>query len=147
MIIREIKSAERKTAVTLIWNTFLRYEAADYSLEGVESFRAFIFNDKILDTLEFFGAFEKDKLLGVIATNQNRKHICCFFVDANSQRMGVGRKLWEYIRINNPNDVITVNSSPCAVPAYHKFGFIDTGTEQVTDGIIYTPMKYEFDKY
>ncbi|MFR3251420.1 MAG: GNAT family N-acetyltransferase [Eisenbergiella sp.] len=25
---------------------------------------------------------------------------------------------------------------------YHKLGFVDTNTEQLTDGIRYTPMKY-----
>lgn len=35
-----------------------------------------------------------------------------------------------------------MHSSPYAVPVYHKLGFVDTGTEQVSDGIRYTPMKY-----
>ncbi|MDY3778835.1 MAG: GNAT family N-acetyltransferase [Candidatus Limousia pullorum] len=145
MIIRKIENTERKTAVALMWDTFLKFEAPDYSFEGVNAFRSFIFNDKILDTLEIFGAYEKEKLLGVIATNQNRKHICCFFVEADSQRKGIGRKLWEYIKKHNQNDVVTVNSSPYAVKVYHKFGFIDTDTEKTTDGIRYTPMKYEMD--
>lgn len=101
MIIRKIENTERKTAVALMWDTFLKFEAPDYSFEGVNAFRSFIFNDKILDTLEIFGAYEKEKLLGVIATNQNRKHICCFFVEADSQRKGIGRKLWEYIKKHN----------------------------------------------
>lgn len=75
MIIRKIENTERKTAVALMWDTFLKFEAPDYSFEGVNAFRSFIFNDKILDTLEIFGAYEKEKLLGVIATNQSRKHI------------------------------------------------------------------------
>lgn len=145
MIIRKIENTERKTAVALMWDTFLKFEAPDYSFEGVNAFRSFIFNDKILDTLEIFGAYEKEKLLGVIATNQSRKHICCFFVEADSQRKGIGRKLWEYIKKHNQNDVITVNSSTYAVKVYHKFGFIDTDTEKTTDGIRYTPMKYEMD--
>lgn len=145
MIIRKIENTERKTAVALMWDTFLKFEAPDYSFEGVNAFRSFIFNDKILDTLEIFGAYEKEKLLGVIATNQNRKHICCFFVEVDSQRKGIGRKLWEYIKKHNQNDAITVNSSQYAVKVYHKFGFIDTDTEKTTDGIRYTPMKYEMD--
>ena len=38
---------------------------------------------------------------------------------------------------------ITVNSSPYAVPVYHKLGFVDTDVEQISDGMRYTPMKYE----
>ena len=48
----------------------------------------------------------------------------------------------EYLKENSSNDEFTVNSSPFAVPVYHKLGFVDTNTEQLTDGIRYTPMKY-----
>ena len=97
----------------------------------------------IINSLEFWGAYDNGKLKGVIATNENRKHVCCFFVKAKYHRQGIGRKLWEHILINNQNSIITVNSSPYAVPVYHKLGFVDTDTEQLTDGIRYTPMKFE----
>lgn len=45
--------------------------------------------------------------------------------------------------INSSSKTITVNSSPYAVPVYHKLGFIDTDTEQLSDGIRYIPMKFE----
>lgn len=146
MIIRKIYDTEKNTAVALMWDTFLKFVAPDYSFEGVNSFRDFINNTEILNELEIIGAFDKEKMLGIIVTNHTRKNICCFFVDINSQRKGIGRKLWEYIRNNNTNDAITVNSSPYAVPVYHRFGFCDTDTEQIKDGIVYTPMKYIFDK-
>ena len=55
---------------------------------------------------------------------------------------GIGKQLWEYLKENSSNGEFTVNSSPFAVPIYHKLGFVDTNTEQLTDGIRYTPMKY-----
>ena len=58
------------------------------------------------------------------------------------QKQGIGKQLWEYLKENSSNDEFTVNSSPFAVPVYHKLGFVDTNTEQLTDGIRYTPMKY-----
>jgi len=36
---------------------------------------------------------------------------------------------------------MTVNSSPYAVPIYHKLGFKDTGSEQVVNGLRFTPME------
>ena len=46
--------------------------------------------------------------------------------------------------MNNSNHpVYTVNSSPYAVPVYHKLGFIDMDSEQLSDGIRFTPMKFE----
>ena len=69
--------------------------------------------------------------------------ICCFFVKAQYHRQGIGRKLWEYLCENSQSKMITVNSSPYAVPIYHKLGFVDLDIEQVSDGMRYTPMKYE----
>ncbi len=130
-------------AIGLIWETFLKFEAPDYSPEGVKSFQKFIENKDIILENEFFSAYDNGELKGVIATRNDRKHICCFFVKEQFQRQGIGRKLWEYIKNNSPHNIITVNSSPYAVPVYHKLGFTDTDTEQLKDGIRYTPMKYE----
>ena len=63
-------------------------------------------------------------------------------VEKNMRSKGIGKQLWEYLKENSSNDEFTVNSSPFAVPVYHKLGFVDTNTEQLTDGIRYTPMKY-----
>lgn len=143
MEIKKIDDLQIGQALDLIWETFLQFEAPDYSAEGLQSFRAFIENKEILQTLEFWGAYDDGELKGVIAANENRKHICCFFVKAEYHRQGIGKKLWEFLLDNSQNEIITVNSSPYAVPVYHKLGFADTDTEQLTDGIRYTPMKFE----
>lgn len=142
MEIRKLHSDEYSAALSLIWETFLHFEAPDYSLEGVQAFKSFIDDPKQIASLEFFGALEEGMLLGVLATSGNRKDICCFFVQTNYQRQGIGRKLWEYLLTNSENSLFTVHSSPYAVPIYHKLGFVDTDTERVEDGIRYTPMKY-----
>ena len=143
MEIRKIKYAQIDSAVDLIWKTFLQFEAPDYSEEGVQSFRDFIRNKEIIQSLEFFGAYENEELRGVIATKENRKHICCFFVKAQYHRQGIGKKLWEYVLNNSQNLFFTVHSSPYAVPVYHKLGFVDMDSEQLADGIRLTPMKFE----
>ena len=104
---------------------------------------AFIENEDIVASLEFWGAYEDDELRGVIATNENRKHICCFFVKSKYHRQGIGRKLWECVLDNSNHPIYTVNSSPYAVPVYHKLGFIDMDSEQLADGMRFTPMKFE----
>lgn len=55
---------------------------------------------------------------------------------------GIGRKLWDFLRENSLSKIITVNFSPYAVPVYHKLGFVDTDTEQLSDGMRYTPMQF-----
>lgn len=128
MEIRQISNFQIDTAIDLIWKTFLQFEAPDYSDEGIQSFRNFI---------------ENEELKGVIAVKENRKHICCFFVKSQYHRQGIGRKLWEYVLNNSKNSLFTVNSSPYAVPVYHKLGFVNTDSEQLADGIRFTPMKFE----
>lgn len=142
MEIKKLDQEHITNAIALIWTTFLQFEAPDYSDEGVQSFRNFIDDKTILKSLEFFGAYENEELKGIIATNDNRKHICCFFVKAQYHGQGVGKKLWEYLLHHSENEEFTVNSSPYAVPVYHKLGFIDTDSEQLTDGMRYTPMKF-----
>ena len=142
MEIKEIEKDQIPKAIDLIWTTFLQFEAPDYSEEGVQSFKYFIEDKEMISTLEFWGAYDNRELKGVIATNENRKHICCFFVKAQYHRQGIGRKLWEYLLVNGRSEIITVNSSPYAVPIYHKLGFVDTDVEQLSDGMRYTPMKY-----
>ena len=160
MEIKKIDEIYLAYAIDLIWSTFLQFEAPDYSeiccffvkaqyhRQGIgrklwESFKDFIEDEEIIKTLEFWGAYDNKELKGIIATNDNRKHICCFFVKAQYHRQGIGRKLWEYLCENSQSKIITVNSSPYAVPIYHKLGFVDLDIEQVSDGMRYTPMKYE----
>ena len=138
-----IDDLQISNAINLIWETFLQFEAPEYSVEGIQSFRDFIEDKEIIQTVEFWGAYDNKELKGVIATNDNRKHICCFFVKAQYHRQGIGKKLWEYLCKNSHSKIITVNSSPYAVPFYHKLGFIDTDIEQLSNGIKYTPMRFE----
>lgn len=143
MDIIKIDETQIVDAIDLIWTTFLQFDAPDYSEECIQSFKDFIESKEIISTLEFWGAYDGPKLKGVIATNENRKHICCFFVKAEYHRQRIGRRLWEYLLKNSQSEIITVHSSPYAVPVYHKLGFVDTDTEQLSDGMRYTPMKYE----
>lgn len=149
MKIQKIDAFGIDKAIGLIWETFLKFEALDYSSEGVKSFQKFVEDKDILLETEFFGAYENGEIRGVIATRNDRKHICCFFVKEQFQRQGIGRKLWEYVKNSSSHNIITVNSSPYAIPIYHKLGFTNTEAEQLKDGIRYTPMEYKdgFKKY
>ena len=115
MEIRAIYPEEHEEALKLIWDTFLEFEAPDYSKQGVATFLNFISDVTIFEVVEFFVASENNELKGVIATRNNRSHVCCFFVSAKFQRQGIGGKLWEYLKNNSDSLVITVNSSPFAV--------------------------------
>jgi len=143
MQIRKIKPEERTDALELILNTFMQYEAPDYSKEGVETFRrSVIINDDYLNNIVLYGSYQGNIIQGVIATRNQGNHIALFFVDGKFHRQGIGRELFHTVLKNSSSKEITVNSSPYAVEIYRHLGFAETAPEQITDGMRYTPMKY-----
>lgn len=52
MEIRQLESAQIDNAITLIWTTFLQFDAPDYSEEGIQSFKNFIENREIPELRE-----------------------------------------------------------------------------------------------
>ena len=143
MEVRELMAVEKTDAIRLVWDVFLEFEAPDYSQQGIQTFRDFIHDEAAMNALRFYGAYEKENLVGVIATRHADTHIALFFVPGNYHRRGIGRKLFEAILKNCTASIVTVNSSPFAVEAYRKLGFIDTDTEQTIQGIRFTPMRYQ----
>ena len=47
------------------------------------------------------------------------------------------------MRRDYDTQIFTVNSSPYAVEVYRHLGFVATDAEQCTDGLRYTPMRFE----
>ena len=62
MEVKKIDDTQITNAIDLIWQTFLQFEAPDYSEEGVKSFQEFIENKEIIKTLEFWGAYDEEEL-------------------------------------------------------------------------------------
>ncbi len=134
--------------MSLAWTTFMKFEASDYSEEGVQSFLDFISDEKLyrmflIGEYHVFVAVDNEKIIGVISLRA-RTHISLLFVDEKYHHRGIGRNLVNYaamfVREENKGKHITVNSSPYAENFYRRLGFKDTDTEQSKDGIIYTPM-------
>lgn len=150
MTIRELSEKDCKDALELVWTVFSEFEAPEYEPEGIAVFREFIALDSVTGmlsagTMHMWGSFEGDILTGVTAT-RGPGHISMLFVRKEYQRSGIARALFaaveQYCRNGKQNN-ITVNSSPYAVEIYHRLGFNDTGSETVTDGIRFTPMRYD----
>ncbi len=140
MEIRKILKEEMKNALDLVWKVFLEYEAPDYSEEGIEEFKKSISDMNWVNAREFYGAFNKNQLLGVIAT-KDISHIALFFIDGKYQKQGIGRKLYNKVELLNNKGYFTVNSSPYAHEIYKHLGFIDTDVEQCINGLRFYPMK------
>ncbi len=139
---RALCEKEIAPALKLVWEVFLEYEAPDYGPQGTDEFYRSIRDPLFLGRLRWYGAFQDDELTGVLATCENGSHIALFFVDGKHQRKGIGRRLFELAVQNNCTGKTTVNASPYALPVYRRLGFQDTDTEQVANGMRFTPMEY-----
>jgi len=139
--IRKLRQEEIAEAICLTWNVFQQYEAPDYTQEGVDEFYKSIHDEKYLSELCWYGAFVQENLVGVLATRNAGTHIALFFVEGKYHRHGIGKQLYRAARAANHANVMTVNSSPYAVPIYHKLGFRSTGPEQAVNGVRFTPME------
>ena len=141
MTVRRLSEKEKASACALAWKGFLRYEAPEYSQEGIDAFRRFLDERGFISDMPFYGAFDGEKLVGMLAMRRPQ-HISLFFVLEEYHRQGIGRMLFERMKQDYSLKEFTVHSSPYAVEAYRHLGFVPLDTERLTDGIRYVPMKY-----
>ena len=139
--IRELRKEEIGEALDLVSRVFQAYEAPDYTEEGIETFYRSIHEEGYLAQLRWYGAFAPEGLVGVLATRSGGSHIALFFVEGKRHRQGIGKRLFQAAEADNRSERMTVNSSPYAVPVYHRLGFRDTDAEQVVNGLRFTPME------
>jgi GNAT superfamily N-acetyltransferase len=150
MKITQLPLIEVPAAVDLVWAVFDEFEGPDYSPDGVEEFRKSVNYEAITGMvsrgeMRLWGCNMNGQLVGVIAMRETN-HISLLFVRKENHRQGIARKLFNFVledcRNKESVDRITVNSSPYAMEAYHRLGFVDTNTEQMINGIRFTPMEY-----
>ena len=146
MIIRELKPSEIHDATTLALEVFMKFESPDYGEEGTQTFAKYLQDAEFLSTLRWYGAFCGQLMVGMIATRKHGAHIALFFVDETYHRQGIGRRLFETAMLDANGPMITVNAAPTAVTVYRKLGFVAIKGEQVTDGIRFTPMRFDIQR-
>lgn len=138
-------------AVQLAWDTFLVYEAPEYAPEGVKNFHDFVKGEELrnmfaLGEYRTWGAFDADNVIVGMLGIRKQWHISLLFVDPRFHHQKIASRLLDNAfreAAEESINVMTVNSSPYAVPFYHKLGFKDLDHERTTDGIRYTPMSIE----
>ena len=147
--IRFIGSDDWDVAMALASKTFLKFEAADYSEEGIANFKDFITDTNLKRMFDrgmyqVMGAYDGEDMVGMIAL-RNENHISLLFVDKEYHYRGIGRSLImamdDYVKQELGKTAVSVNASPYAIGFYHKIGFHDVGLQTHSSGIIYTPMR------
>lgn len=157
MIIRKINSNEVDDAMKLALEVFMEFEAPDYGLEGVETFKKDIVENQIfinnakMGICPIYGAFTSNEMVAIIGMRSSKTHINLVFTKKQYHRKGIATAIFNYL-INdllkeNPSLMeITLNSSPYGLPFYLSLGFIPLSDEQIINGIRFTPMKYVIKK-
>jgi GNAT superfamily N-acetyltransferase len=95
------------------------------------------------DVVYLVAATSTTELVGAAAISGDQK-VEHLFVDPAYQGIGLGRRLWEYLRdlalrSGNPG-LFKVNSSLNAVPIYERFGFVIAAPKVERYGGAYVPM-------
>lgn len=139
--IRQLNKSEYDNAITLSLSVFTECGTSDFDIQGLETFKRFIYNKELMNELTIFGAFDDDRLIGIIGIKNNGAHISLFFIHPKFHCRGIGRELFNAAYANPKGIEITVNSSSYAVKFYESLGFSKISEEQETDGLKYTPMK------
>lgn len=152
IIYRPAETEDWKEAMQLAWRTFNKFEAPEYTKEGIDNFRDFVFDEKLKEMFEngyykVYVALDNDKIVGMISL-RDVNHISLLFVDENYHRRGIGSKLVQVLQDDLFREtgqmMLTVNAAPYAEAFYHRVGFINRGLRTITDGITYTPMELLF---
>lgn len=153
-MIRQLPSDEWEDAMKLAWRTFMEFESSDYSSEGIENFRRFVTDDKLhqlskLGMYDVYTAYIDGRMTGMISLRSGN-HISLLFVDERYQKCGIGTALIEYLsselKKRGRYAKVTVDAAPYGIGFYHRLGFTDTSSEQMRDGIRYTPMERRIDE-
>ena len=142
IIIRPLQKEETEAALRLAWKVFSEYESPDYAPEGTAEFKKALNDEKYLAGIRYYGAFDGDRLVGILGIREDKAHICFFFVDGAYHRRSIGTRLFERMREGFAGRKITLNSSPYGLPFYKALGFTPTDKEQTINGIRFTPMVF-----
>lgn len=150
--IKRIKANDVDDALGLALEVFMEFVAPDYKPEGIETFKRFIGDEKLIQGFRsgicpIYAAFDNGKIIGLIGMRENKTHINLAYVKKEYHRKGVATEIFRFLlrdlREENPSlSEITLNSSPYGLPFYLHLGFIPQSEELEEDGIRYTPMKF-----
>lgn len=149
-VIRPLKENEWEMAMQLAWDTFLIYEAPEYTREGIRNFQSFVKDPRLKEMFmngdfQATGAFNENTIIGILGTRG--QHISLLFVEPQYHHQGIASSLLEelFIKMKALGCMsMSVNSSPYAQPFYRKKGFKNLSSDVVKDGIRFFPMKIDF---
>ena len=149
IVIRKAVMADWEKTINMVWRTFLKFDAKDYSTQGIDSFRDFL-SDPLLRRMFLLGTYNmyvatcQNKIVGMVSL-RDENHISLLFVDEAYHKRGIGRDLigviGDFVKEEYGKKEITVNAAPYGLEFYKKIGFTSVTPLMENDGITYTTMK------
>lgn len=136
--LKKLATTEYNNAANLSFQVCM--ECNDFTQEGFETFKSFVYDISLMAELDIYGAFDNDRLIGIIGINREKQHISLFFVHRQYHRKGIGSSLFNYMMEDCKFTRISVNSSTYAVPFYQSLGFKVIGDKECNRGILSIPM-------
>lgn len=150
-VYRFARTDEWIAAMDLAWRTFSRFNAAEYSEEGIRNFYDFVTDVGLYESFlrgeyQMIVALDGETIIG-LATVRNGNHLSLLFVDEAYQGQGIGKTLLmnmcRYLRFEMGEEYMTLTAAPLAVEFYKKLGFRVTKPETTVSGIRVTGMEID----
>lgn len=126
-MIRKLTQEEYNNAADLSYQVCMECGRSDFTQEGIDTFKSFVYDTSLMNMLDIYGAFDNHLLIGIIGVHWEKQHISLFFVLSHYHRQGIGKSLFGYMMSNCNFTYITVNSSTYAEPFYASLGFKKVG--------------------
>jgi GNAT superfamily N-acetyltransferase len=139
-------------AISLVWTTFMEFEAADYGEEGTGHFFEFITDDDLHEAFlngnyPMMVARCDGKVVGV-ASLRGGNRLSLLFVRKEYHHIGIATELVDrlcrYLRDVCHENSMIVRAAPYAVDFYKKTGFVALEPERNISGIRVTTMELIF---
>jgi predicted GNAT family N-acyltransferase len=146
-----MEKSEETEVSKLVIRIFNEFIAPAYSQEGINEFIKYAQPDALLSRSQkrhfILLATVQGSIVGMIEIC-DYNHVAMLFVGGPFQGKGISRELLrqalEICQKNEPKlRKVTVDSSPNSIHIYKKLGFVPTNSEQVINGIRFTPMTLE----
>ena len=96
-MIRKLAKEEYNNAADLSYKVCMECGISDFTQEGIETFKSFIYDTSLMNELDLYGAFDNNLLIGVIGLNRKRQHISLFFILPKYHRKGIGKSLFNHM--------------------------------------------------
>ena len=130
-MIRKLTQEEYNNAADLSYQVYMECGRNDFTQEGIETFKSFVYDTSLMNALDIYGAFDKHLLIGIIGVHREKQHISLFFVLPHYHRQGIGKSLFDYVMSDCNFTYITVNSSTYAETFYTSLGFKKVGEKEI----------------